>query len=77
MSDLLVVVPTGWTDVTEGWNASSASLSEIMPLVQDSNWADVTTVLQGADINIPEGMTLTGASFMTLDDGVHLWIRYI
>lgn len=76
MSDLLVVVPEGWTDVTEGWNNSSADMTHISMLISDKNWVDVQTELQGADINGPDGTTLTGASFLTLDDGVHLWVRF-
>lgn len=76
MSSLLVVVPAGWTDYTEQWNASSGDMLHISMLINDKNWPDVAYELQGADITGPEGTTLTGASFMSLDDGVHLWARF-
>lgn len=76
MSDLLVVVPPGWTDETEKWNAANSEIQLITQLINDKNWVDVTTELQAADIVPPSGSVVSGASFMTLDDGVHLWVRY-
>ena len=76
MSELLVVVPDGWTDFTEGWNNSSGDMQHISMLILDKNWVDVATELQGADITGPAGTSLTGATFMTLGDGTHLWARF-
>ncbi len=76
MSDLLVIVPEGWADVTDKWNESGADIAHITMLINDRNWVDVQSELQGADINAPEGKVLTGASFLTLDDGIHLWVRF-
>jgi hypothetical protein len=76
MSDLLVVVPEGWTDVTEGWQASSGNMTEIAPMFTDGNWVDAQYALQGCDINPPPGKALTGATFVLLGDGVHLWVRW-
>lgn len=76
MSDLLVVVPEGWTDVTAGWAASSGDFTHVSMLINDKNWVDVQTVLQASDINAPEGTVLTGATFMSMEDGAHLWVRF-
>lgn len=76
MSDLLVVVPPGWTDATEGWKNSSGDMTHIAMLINDRNWVDVQQELQGADITGPVGTFLTGATFMALEDGVHLWVRF-
>ena len=76
MSEFLMVVPEGWTDFTAKWNESSADFAHISALINDKNWADVQTELQGADITGPEGTTLTGATLLSLTDGVHLWVRF-
>lgn len=77
MSDFLMVVPEGWTDVTVKLGESGADLALLAEIVGNKNWTDLQTELQGADINCPEGTTsITGASILTLDDGVHLWVKF-
>ena len=76
MSELLVVVPEGWTDLTQKWAEGGADMGYVSMLINDKNWTDVSTELRGADITGAEGTTLTGATFMSMDDGIHFWARF-
>lgn len=78
MSDFLLVIPAGWTEIPEvaGLIAfGSFSADEFFSAISTESWGDIDNMLSSA-VLLPEGKVTTAARLINTDAGYRFWVKF-
>lgn len=77
MSDFLLIVPSGWTEIPNDpvWIDSVISVGELTTAVDDEQWTSIDLLLSNMVV-LPEGRTVAQARLIQTDTGYRFWVRW-
>lgn len=75
MSDFLMIIPEGWTEVPADWIDVSITASEAQFWITQEAWRDIEDILADYEA-VPEGKHVINARLIPTELGFRLWVVF-
>lgn len=78
MTDFVVIVPSGWTEmptIADLINTGAEPVEAMTFKIAQQAWGDIETLLASAGV-LPENKTVTNAKLVLTETGYRFWVVY-
>lgn len=78
MSDFLLVVPEGWTEIPNvpEWIGTVAPVEQLTFAIAQEAWGDIESILSSM-VALPAGESVVQARLIQTDTGYRFWVKFV